>query len=195
MNWLKNYRNLLTTKAPLMRTGAGLIGLLDMMEHWPENPSVVEVGCYAGGSSVWFARKAQSLLCVDPFLTGYDPKDNASRINGDVIEDIWEHLACFPNVELIKDPNCFIHYRLTGAKFDVVYIDATHTFPALDADITNWIQCIKPGGIMSGHDYNANPRKGWTSVHQAVRKHFGPGSLRPETKILQFCDGSWLVKL
>jgi len=36
---------------------------------------------------------------------------------------------------------------------DFVYIDANHDFPNFVFDLHNWLKKIRPGGIMSGHDY------------------------------------------
>ncbi len=36
---------------------------------------------------------------------------------------------------------------------DFVYIDANHSYKHVTEDITEWSKKIKPGGIVSGHDY------------------------------------------
>lgn len=37
--------------------------------------------------------------------------------------------------------------------FDVLYIDADHTYDAVKADIDAWWPKVRPGGILCGHDY------------------------------------------
>lgn len=36
---------------------------------------------------------------------------------------------------------------------DFVYIDANHSYKNVTEDITEWSKKVKPGGIISGHDY------------------------------------------
>ena len=43
-------------------------------------------------------------------------------------------------------------YR-AGMRFDSVFIDACHHYAECAADIEAWRPLIKPGGILSGHDY------------------------------------------
>lgn len=37
--------------------------------------------------------------------------------------------------------------------FDLIYIDADHTYEAVKQDISNWYPKCKVGGLFSGHDY------------------------------------------
>jgi len=46
--------------------------------------------------------------------------------------------------------------------FDMVYIDADHTYEHAKEDIGLYLPLIKKGGIISGHDFN------WEGVHNAV---------------------------
>lgn len=46
--------------------------------------------------------------------------------------------------------------------FDMVFIDADHTYEAVKQDIMLYANLIKPGGLVTGHDLN------WDGVRQAV---------------------------
>lgn len=41
--------------------------------------------------------------------------------------------------------------------FDFVYIDAEHTYEACRADMEAWYPKLRPGGVLSGHDYGGFP--------------------------------------
>lgn len=41
---------------------------------------------------------------------------------------------------------------------DFVFIDADHSYDGVKSDISAWLQNVKPGGVIGGHDYN-NPRE------------------------------------
>jgi len=49
--------------------------------------------------------------------------------------------------------------------FDFVYIDGDHSYDSVMLDIILWIRKIRPGGIISGHDYRKSRKMG---VKQAV---------------------------
>lgn len=44
-------------------------------------------------------------------------------------------------------------FELAGQRFDLVFIDAEHTYDALRADIEAWRVLVRPGGWIGGHDY------------------------------------------
>jgi len=54
---------------------------------------------------------------------------------------------------------------------DFVFIDAEHTYEAVKADIQAWLPKLRPGALLSGHDYSPpgeRSEKGWPGVVQAV---------------------------
>ncbi|MFA5703779.1 MAG: class I SAM-dependent methyltransferase [Advenella sp.] len=68
---------------------------------------------------------------------------------------------------------------------DFVFIDADHSYDACRNDILNWRDCVKPGGILSGHDYGKMSHPG---VTKAVDEVF-PGGI--ETDV----NGVWMVRM
>lgn len=53
--------------------------------------------------------------------------------------------------------------------FDFCFIDACHMYEAVAADIRLWEPKVRPGGVMSGHDYDGRmDRKGVWGVKRAV---------------------------
>jgi len=65
-------------------------------------------------------------------------------------------------LKLLSEEACLLfpkHY------FDMVYIDANHRYKPVQQDIKAWLPLVKPGGIISGHDYGSEK---WTEVKSAV---------------------------
>ena len=54
---------------------------------------------------------------------------------------------------------------------DFVYIDANHEEPYISKDIREWSKKVRPGGMVSGHDYAA--------MHTAVRLAVNKYAVRP----------------
>lgn len=66
-----------------------------------------------------------------------------------------------------------------GLRFDSVFIDACHEYAECCADIQAWRSVLKPGGIISGHDY-------WPvhiGVMDAVNELLPGFSIVPNTRI------------
>lgn len=55
--------------------------------------------------------------------------------------------------------------------FDMVFIDAEHTYEGVKADIERWLPKVRKGGVISGHDYGNLPR--FPGVAKAVDEAFG----------------------
>ncbi len=60
--------------------------------------------------------------------------------------------------------------EVADKSLDFVFLDATHTFKALETDILAWAPKVKDDGIMSGHDYH--PAWDGGGMINCVKKHF-----------------------
>lgn len=67
---------------------------------------------------------------------------------------------------LVKAPSVKVAqvYTESGEEFDFVFIDACHTYDAVKQDIKWWVNLVRPGGMLIGHDIN------WPTVRQAVEE-------------------------
>lgn len=63
------------------------------------------------------------------------------------------------------------------ASLDFVFIDASHDYESVKADIAAWTPKVKPGGMVLGHDWNPERFPG---VIQAVTERFGQPQLFPD---------------
>ena len=75
--------------------------------------------------------------------------------------------------------------RLFGdASVDWVHLDARHDYASVKADIHAWLPKVKPGGWLSGDDYDAVK---WPEVSKAV------GELLPGAKPWSTMQWRWIV--
>lgn len=56
---------------------------------------------------------------------------------------------------------------------DFVFIDAGHSYKAVQSDIRNWMPKVKDGGWFGGHDYHPK----FPGVVRAVNEAFGTGGI------------------
>lgn len=154
-------------------------GLQDLIQKYVRPESiVVEIGSFRGVSSELFACYCKTLYCVDPFTIG-DPDIDVHLQDAEVYFD--QLVAEMDNIIKIKKKSVDAATDFENLSLDVVYIDAMHDYENVKTDINAWKSKIKPGGIISGHDFNEG------SVAQAVRETLG----EPEI----FSDFSWAVVL
>ena len=159
---------------------AGLVNLCaDIRTHFKGRPiTIVEVGSYIGESTQIFRNHLQieNLHCIDKW--DVTDKYDASEISQ--AETIFNLLhANNPKIKIHKT-----HSRDEALKTlfpDVVYIDASHRYEDVAADIDFWLPLVKKGGIICGHDYSHK----FQGVVKAVDERFSIKKI--------YCDTSWAV--
>lgn len=110
-----------------------------------------EIGVKKGFYSALLCMLNQPLRlkCVDP----WSPYENVSW---DEVEMNFIHaknnLSPF-NVEIIRKTSLQAADDVPKSSLDFVYIDGDHSFNEVMRDIIVWSDRVRPGGIVSGHDY------------------------------------------
>ena len=87
-------------------------------------------------------------------------------------------LAKYPNYKIIKTWSIDAAKQFEDASLDFVYIDANHSKPYITQDIEEWSKKVRPGGIISGHDY-VHWRKQDYKVIEAVREYIQKNNISP----------------
>ena len=141
----------------------------------PDNGVIVEVGSFAGRSSVHWAansRTSVAIYCIDPFDTVIDDysfehlQGNLSGVRGRLCGELFaEHTRAWAErltaIAVASPPTCWV---LAG---DVIFIDGDHTAEGVTRDLEFWIDHLKPGGRLMGHDWDD------TRVRDAVQAFAG----------------------
>lgn len=114
----------------------------------------VEVGVASGKFSEILCQSIPGLklICVDPWGPLWNSPITQKRndINYQWAQkrlkgykaDLWK----MPSMEAVEQ---FMEHNT----LDFVYIDGLHDFDSAMRDIIEWTKRVKPGGIVSGHDY------------------------------------------
>lgn len=107
-----------------------------------EGKEVLEIGSYKGKSTINMARVAKKVVAVDVF--DHFPEFSANltkfKVGGIVIPVPGRSETVVP--------------QLTS-EFDMVFIDADHSYTAVERDTNNAIKKLRSGGIIAYHDYDS----------------------------------------
>lgn len=133
--------------------------LLGFIDGAREN-RILEIGCFEGLSSVFFAdnlldHPKSRLTCVDPFLndTNNDHKDYLANNHA---ENNFDH-----NIKACKNSDKILIKKITSDLFftnntdtyNFIYIDGCHTPDFIYRDMTNSFNALEQHGIMWMDDY------------------------------------------
>ena len=157
-----------------------LFGLYDLLQHIGANKNwkAIEIGSYAGASSELISNFVGELYCCDIWEKYITPIEKAKLIYYTFLDT---KKRCGNIIEYKTESN-LLSFKFEYDFFDMIYIDADHSYTSVKNDISNWFDKIKPGGIRSGHDYYM------PEVKKAVDEFFGEGN------ITYFRDSSWSYK-
>ena len=137
-----------------------------IVKKFPSGSKFVEVGSWKGKSSAYMSveiansGKNIDFCCIDIWEDGSGPLLYETFINNmNPVENYYHHLK-MPSLEAVK--------QFEDNSLDFVFIDASHEYEDVKADILAWIPKVKPGGILAGHDYYVNTTIRLCGVNEAV---------------------------
>jgi hypothetical protein len=133
-----------------------------------------EIGVYTGEFSTVLCKSIPGLklYCIDPWLP-FDQHRSGRRMEHHY-QTCVRNLAPY-NVEFMRTTSLEASKVIPNNALDFVYIDALHEFKDVMMDILLWEPKVKPGGIVSGHDYFHALRYG---VIEAVNAFVAAHNLR-----------------
>lgn len=130
----------------------------------------VEVGVERAVFSKIICQKSSgvNLYGVDPLEPYGDYRQHVSKERMDEFyKEVLEKMKPYNYVHIRKYSLDAVH-EFPDESLDFVYIDANHSYESAKADIEAWAKKVKPGGIVSGHDYVDRKDFG---VKQAVNEY------------------------
>jgi len=131
---------------------------LDMLEQLPKNATVAEIGVAKGRFSekILDLCSPKKLHLVDSWSTRMF--DTSAR---SWVEKKFKEQIKLGVVDINHGKSADILNGFPDNYFDWVYIDTDHTYTTTKMELELCRQKVKPGGIISGHDYTSRHyRKG-----------------------------------
>jgi SAM-dependent methyltransferase len=136
----------------------------------------VEVGSWKGrsaaflGVEIFNSGKPIKLYCVDTWQGSVEHQD-MDCIKNDLLYN--EFIANTKPIESVitplRIPSLEAAMQFEDNSIDFVFLDASHEYEDVKADIDAWYTKVKPGGIIAGHDYWPNGAA-WPGVLKAVNE-------------------------
>jgi len=137
----------------------------------------VELGVYAGDSLAFLHSELEKrgtpyTLCgIDLWEEGYARTGYHRHLPQGLRQMVEKRFEDAKSVFLVQDESAAAASRFTDQSVDFVFIDANHSEEFVTRDIAAWLPKVRPGGMISGHDFREP-----CGVEAAVVKAFGEGN-------------------
>jgi hypothetical protein len=174
-----------TSPTPWIKDRVQLLGC------FPKKIKVAEIGVQAGeySESLFRVLEPEELYLIDCWQVLEDQEDPVRNYWdqyywNQAAQDryyslVREKFVQNSNVKVIKEFSSEAARVFPDEYFDLIYIDANHTYKSVSEDLETWFPKVKKGGILAGHDYFCNaPDMPWTkffgvvpAVNEFVKKH------------------------
>lgn len=138
---------------------------LDKLIKQFQPKTVIEVGSWLGKSTRFLAERVDKVYAVDTWLGS----EEAPHLRDPRLDYLYQlFLSNVIHKELTQKivPVRMKSIEAANAlnlKADLIYIDASHDFESVLADIYNWQDHLNEGGLFCGDDWT------WKSVAKAVK--------------------------
>ena len=157
----------------------------------PDGGRMAEVGTWKGKSLCSVAdiiiKKNLSVVAVDTFEGTVSEGNQACGEPAVLIQNIFEHnlkkFKIADRTQVIKGDSAESASLFPDNHFNMVFIDADHSYESVQKDIEAWWPKVKPGGILCGHDWLWH----W-SVARALKEKFGEESIHTDLCNMWYVD-------
>ncbi len=135
---------------------------------------IVEFGSLHGRSTRCLADngfEGSKIWAVDPWAGDYYSEQGSTiKVNTYVMPQFIENLKDHIETGRVVPVRNFSYNFTLDHAVDMVFIDGDHTYKTVVRDIKKAYELLRPGGLISGHDYG-HPQ--WPGVKQAVDELVG----------------------
>lgn len=123
------------------------------LRRWAFGLQVLEIGAFEGLSTLQMAMTATHVTTIDTFDgrgTVHQATDTAATFLANVKATGLGH-----KILPIRGESAKVMEKLEQV-FDLIYIDGSHDYESVKADVDGARKILKPGGLLAFHDYDQN---------------------------------------
>lgn len=152
-----------------------------LAEAASKSTMIAEIGSWKGRSTRALAENTEGLVFAIDTWKGSAEPEHIAELTGKPENWLYDtflanmadlHNVC-PHRETSQD--AAERFARAGTRFDFIFIDASHDYENISADIRAWKPLLREGGILAGHDY----QPAFTGIVQAV------GELIPHFRVVE----------
>jgi glycosyltransferase involved in cell wall biosynthesis/predicted O-methyltransferase YrrM len=150
--------------------------LYDFFVEQSSNESIiVEIGSFFGKSTNYLLEKVKkskkniNVVAIDTFQGSENEQyhlDIVSQYDGDIYQPFTENVD-IERLTILKEKSEDACKYFGNGTIDFLMIDGDHSYDGVTNDISNYFYKVKPGGYISGDDYNV-----FDSTTKAVNDYF-----------------------
>jgi len=137
---------------------------------------IVEIGSWFGKSTNFLKNEIEKsnkdiiLDVIDTFkgtLNEELHQDLVKDYDNDIYQQFYNNVKPFGKINIVKDTSHNASLLYKNGEIDFIMIDGDHSYEGVTSDINDFFYKVKPGGIISGDDYNV-----FNGTTQAVNEFF-----------------------
>ena len=143
----------------------------EMVASAANGAKFVEIGSWKGKSSAYMAveiansNKDIKFYCVDTWLGSIEHAGFGEVMDDSLYNIFLDNMKPAAGYfEAVRMRSIEAASAISDKFFDFIFIDASHEYVDVLADLESWYPKLKTGGVLAGHDYE--PR--WEGVIEAA---------------------------
>jgi len=147
---------------------------LEFAQQATNDSLIVELGSWKGRSISFMgvelvnANKAPKIYCVDTWK-GTPQLARWAVIENNLYDTFLQNIQPIQSlITPIPLPSLEAVKRFDDGSIDFFFLDASHEYEDVLADLKAWYPKVKPGGVFAGHDY-LDPD--WPGVERALKEY------------------------
>lgn len=176
--------------------------ILNRLHSHSSNYRYAEVGTYKGEtlSVIGQQRNNATLYAIDPWknVSSEDYKNTNDYIAFEDNAKQEENYQAFKNncwflesqgrLKVNRNTSVVASTQYPDEYFDMVFIDADHSYSGVKQDVEVWYPKVKKGGFVGGHDYD------YPGYNFGVKQAVDEFVLKHSLKLELDCDYTWFIK-
>ncbi len=123
---------------------------------------IIEIGSDQGRSTRALADNTRGTVYAVDLWEDFTVEDESglysrTEYTGRRFDLFCQNMAGCDNVRTVETTSLEAAQLLDDVRFDMIFIDASHDYESVKADILAWQPLIREGGLLCGHDYTTKP--------------------------------------